>query len=340
MLNGKFLATLIALLVAVMAICNIGGKKTPIVESFVPNLHTVAQYSWRTADGKSGPVDSSLLYRGMDNCDNNRPAILQANPNFPSSKRIGINYQFPAHAKYSHINPAHLAGGNEVEYGKNFSRNCNCGKSVSAAKIGDMVKESYQEDYNGMGSCSACSNSCGPPAHASTKVANNANLGGSYDAVLSTVPQSGLAELLPVGTLEVCDEEGQCEEAIFNVNYMYSTRRNRLMGLGDMIRGDLPIVPCNDCWFVPSAAKNPSETLQTGAMKALIGDSTIINQQAALSNFGSGGWGAPGGMPDDKPSDYLHSLIESGSLSGQKKIANGNGDVAVYNMPHVYGAAN
>jgi len=72
---------------------------------------------------------------------------------------------------------------------------------------------------------------------------------------------------LPTGDMKNFNSLG---EEVNSVNYerlIFSNRNSRTRSQGDMIRGDLPIVPCQTGWFRPSA--NPSTDLQQGAMNVL-----------------------------------------------------------------------
>jgi hypothetical protein len=69
--------------------------------------------------------------------------------------------------------------------------------------------------------------------------------------------------------------------------YMYANQRSRLYGLGDPIRGDLPIVPYNGDWFRPSV--QPNIDLRDGAMMVLAGqDNATARNTMALMRASSG----------------------------------------------------
>ena len=75
----------------------------------------------------------------------------------------------------------------------------------------------------------------------------------------------------PVSQLPVSDMTSVSEDAqpIVYDRFMYANRNTRLRSQGDQIRGDLPIVPCQESWFRPSV--QPHIDLQTGAMNVLAG---------------------------------------------------------------------
>lgn len=69
--------------------------------------------------------------------------------------------------------------------------------------------------------------------------------------------------------------------------YIYANQRSRLYGLGDPIRGDLPIVPYNGDWFRPSV--QPNIDLRDGAMMILAGqDNSTARSTMALMRQASG----------------------------------------------------
>lgn len=59
-----------------------------------------------------------------------------------------------------------------------------------------------------------------------------------------------------------------------------ANKKSRLHGLGDPIRGDIPIVPQRNGWFTPSVA--PHIDLRAGAMNIISGNNETGNQLQAL----------------------------------------------------------
>lgn len=72
---------------------------------------------------------------------------------------------------------------------------------------------------------------------------------------------------LPVADMTAVSED---KAPIVYDRVIYANKNSRLRAQGDMIRGDLPIVPNNSDWFRPSA--KPSTALQPGAMNVIAGD--------------------------------------------------------------------
>ena len=93
---------------------------------------------------------------------------------------------------------------------------------------------------------------------------------------------------------------------------IFSLQKNRLQGLGDPIRGDLPIIPCNpnsnpnsNVWFRPAA--QPQSMLNGGAMNVLGGTGNTTAQQLSqlMSNAGGGFNNTYGATPFSPASDSV-----------------------------------
>jgi hypothetical protein len=75
------------------------------------------------------------------------------------------------------------------------------------------------------------------------------------------------------------------------VNYnrlIFALQRSRLNGLGDPIRGDVPVTPClpsanpeSNVWFRPAAGNAPNINLRAGAMQVMGGINQVSAQQTA-----------------------------------------------------------
>ena len=85
---------------------------------------------------------------------------------------------------------------------------------------------------------------------------------------------------------------------------IFSLQKNRLQGLGDPIRGDLAIVPCNpiadpnsNVWFRPAA--QPQSMLNAGAMNVIggVGNTTAQQVSNLMSNAGGGYNNTYGALP-------------------------------------------
>jgi len=181
--------------------------------------------------------------------------------------------------------------------------------------FGDMAKEGYQpnrneghkENYSNCGgSCgSGCSSGCGKGGLSKF----NQEVAGGYDlpmgpGVLSADPGSNYNKVwkklrdestepditseLPIGTMTVMDSAGNFEQPVVFDRLMYAPRpKSRLSGLGDMVRGDLAITPCQSGWF--SVYPNINIDLQEGYLGVAGGASAANQDLVKLMMQASGG---------------------------------------------------
>jgi hypothetical protein len=134
----------------------------------------------------------------------------------------------------------------------------------------NMVKEEYGAARTSKaGNCNA---SLGAPKYMGGNTTNITNYAASnYNEVKDKLKYVETTDLLPVGDMATAGPD----QPIIYDRFIYANQRSRLYGLGDPIRGDLPIVPCQADWFRPSV--QPQIDLRDGAMMVMGGDS---NQSA------------------------------------------------------------
>lgn len=263
MFDGKFIATLAALVVAVLAICNLNTKKVTSTENFFLN-HPISYKRETEVKNKQGDFYSI--------------------PGFQSalSPRFS-NTQYGANIKY-----------NMPSY-ENLAVPC------EPMDFGNMAKENYQEnfteDYGGCGSCGGgCSTaSCGKGGtsdfHGGAPLMQADYTAGNYQQVLDSVEDKDklpqVTDMLPVGDMTTVGADGVVSTPVVYDRYVYANSNSNLRAQGDMIRGDLPIVPCAAEWFRPSVI--PSIDLQQGAMNVMGGvDNDTTRAMADLINATSG----------------------------------------------------
>lgn len=63
--------------------------------------------------------------------------------------------------------------------------------------------------------------------------------------------------------------------------FIYTNKDSRLRGMGDPIRGDIPIAPIRGNWFIPSAASTPHTALQQGSINIMSGANNETSQAMA-----------------------------------------------------------
>lgn len=112
----------------------------------------------------------------------------------------------------------------------------------------------------------------------------NGNTPAEFDQKYYQLQKDGSAAFnqLPVGAMGSGPEENN--EFFYNTNRLtFALNKNRLTGLGDFIRGDLPVVACNpdanpysNIWFRPSAR---ASQLLAGATNIIAGVGNVTAQQ-------------------------------------------------------------
>jgi hypothetical protein len=110
-----------------------------------------------------------------------------------------------------------------------------------------------------------------------------------YDEIYEKQKKQGndVANKLPVPTMASGMSAQDAPNMYTNYDrFIFSLQRNRLQGLGDPIRGDLPCVPCNpssdsssNVWFRPSV--NVATNLRAGAINVIAGVGNVTSQQTA-----------------------------------------------------------
>jgi hypothetical protein len=142
---------------------------------------------------------------------------------------------------------------------------------------------------------------------------------GNFNEVVTKVTEAGAtgwptSKVQTLDTATFMSPSGEMKQPIVYDRFIYANRNSRLRGMGDPIRGDLPIVPITGNWFVPSGAfEGPNVVLQQGAMNVMGGVNNETNNQLANLIYNS---------------------------SGGAETAIGGVDMANTNMSHtVYGAA-
>lgn len=265
MFDGKFIATLIALVVAVLAICNFNTKKVSSHEGF----GMLPSRTWkvdRVVAGSQQAAQKGDFY--------SVPGTYQAmmSPRFS-------NTQYGANIKY-----------NMPSY-ENQAVPCD------PLTFGNMAKENFTSENYG---CASCGGGCGPNCnkggvpnsfHGGAPLMDADYAAGNYNQVASQDNQGAqypdAHDMVPVGDMTTVNALGETVQPIVYDRFIFANRNSRLRGLGDPIRGDLPIVPCSAEWFRPSV--HPNIDLQQGALAVMGGvDNSTGQAMAELINNTSG----------------------------------------------------
>lgn len=276
MINGKFLFTLIGIIVAVFAVCNTNINQ-PVIENWWGGIPAQTVTAVPTIMSKNGQQTTALGGNYFD------PNSLRGSGKFVSVP----SYQGVLSPRFSN-----------VQYGANIKYNMpdreNMGTPCDPLTFGDMAKENYKplqssqpetkENYGcGTGKCDTLS--CGKGGYGfGHKLAGgyelpvgytNGNYSDLYDSlegpVVSRPCTGGYADnsLLPVGTMSTTDNLGNSEQFVVMNRLMNTNMKSKLRALGDPIRGDLAITPCQSGWF--SVYPTINVDLQPGAMNVLAG---------------------------------------------------------------------
>lgn len=154
----------------------------------------------------------------------------------------------------------------------------------------------------------------------------------NYDQIKSTIAPLGATQGWPtdslanLGSTPFMTPDGELKQAIVYDRYIYSNRNSRLRGQGDPIRGDLPIVPINGNWFIPSQANTPQLSLQQGAMNVMGGVNNETNNSLAnLIYNATGGANTTIGGVDMAQTNMSHQVYGA--------VAAAQGDVQVTSFP-------
>jgi len=264
MFDGKFIATLTALVVAVLAICNFNTKKVTTTENFFLNSPMSYKVQREVKTGK-GDFYSIPGYQSA------------LSPRF-SNTQYGayINYSMPDY--------------------KNQAVPC------EPLDFGNMARENYQENFTENYGCGSCGGGCGVVGcrkggggasdfHGGAPLMQPDFAAGNYHEVLNAVEDKDklaqATDMLPVGDMTTVNALGETVQPIVYDRFVYANRNSRLRSQGDPIRGDLPIVPCAAEWFRPSV--HPNLDLQEGAMNVMGGvENSTTRALADLINATSG----------------------------------------------------
>lgn len=257
MFNSKFFATLIGLIVAVMAIwySDFGGNDS-ILENFINVPQTV----------KVMPLLETQ--RGQ--------VALPESQNLGSSSMFMIpgTMQSSLSPRMSPLNNY----GSFIRY--NMPSEQYQGVPKNPLTFANMAQENYtNEGYCGSGGCSSVQ-SCNPGgltpnARLNAKAAGKSSVAPdhsdpSWHAAKASLPSMGeVVSELPVPDMTMLNTDGTVENPIIYDRFMYANQKSRLHGLGDFFRGDLAIKPCRGNWF--NVSVHPQIDLNSGAMAVLGG---------------------------------------------------------------------
>ena len=276
MLDSKFLFTLIGLIVAVFAICKT-NMSPAINEGFWGNSGAPRTVKVMREVHRKGcnPYSSQNNYQTMLGNEKfvSRPSLQGTlSPRFS-------NVDYGAHIRY------------------NMPSYKNQGAPCSPLDMGNMVKESFQEDYScandscgggcGVANCGKGGVPPGLPGSGIGSISEDPNYVNQMNSIYKSHGAPPGVNSLAVGDMTTIGADTNVTQPIVYDRYIYANQKSRLRSLGDPIRGDLAIVPCNNGWFNPSV--NPHIDLHEGAMNVLGGVSNSTANSVSELRFSSSG---------------------------------------------------
>lgn len=300
MFDNKFLITLLGLIVAVVAINNIKSKEDDeIKEDF--NMFPM---TWKVGRVAGIPAKPGTPQKGQFF---SVPGSYQAmlNPRF-SNVDYGANIRYNMPSYENRAAPCDPLGyaSNPLTFAS-MVNNANAKENYKPdINQGATVRENYGSTTCASGSCVPDCRKGGAPAsfHGGAPLTEPAYADGDFNKVTESVysdpkfnlygntsledrssnycsggkenGQVSLSSMLPVRDMTTINIDGDIVQPIVYDNYMFAPKKSRLARLGDPVRGDLAIAPCNTGWFQVSV--QPNIDLQRGALNVLAG---INNEQ-------------------------------------------------------------
>ena len=272
MFDTKFIVTLTALVVAVIAICNFDNKKVTVtsLERFGMNPPMTVK------------VDTVVARSQQEAARGN----FSSAPGWASGTMKGDFFSVPGTFQAA-LSPRFA----NTNFGANIKYNLPDRKNMAAPcdplTYGNMTRENFttKEDYGSNGGCNSVV-SCrkgGEPItfHGGAPLMPANYTSGNYQEELEKTrinsDQPYVVNMLPVDTMATVNQFG--EETMQPIVYdrlMVANRSTRLRAQGDKIRGDLPIVPNTGGWF--NVSVQPNIDLEQGAMNVLAGANNEVTQ--------------------------------------------------------------
>lgn len=245
MFDSKFIVTLLALIISVVAICKFDKKDGQTNEGFLGMSASVGLAPVRAMKTASNKFVSVPNFQAM------------TSPRFDNSGlSSSIRYNMPD--KKHMASPGNPFGDSSVE---NFTQPPSCGAGGTTPDSSFHAAPLMQADY----------------------VSGNRNE--IINEIIEDSGVSvAVPDLVPTGTMESVGPDGLMQQVVMLNGLRYVNRNNRLRASGDMIRGDI-VPTCatgeHAAWVPKSTIPNLS--LQQGAMFALGGlDNSASKSMASL----------------------------------------------------------
>lgn len=281
MLDSKFFITLVGLIVAVFAICN--TNMSPAVNEGYWGTGNFTHKVHREVQTKGGCGSHSL--------QNNYQAMLG-------------NDKFVQYPKFQGLLSPRFSN---VAYGANIKYNTpsygNLASPSDPLALGDMATKNYQNtqeiygcskgrcggDGCGVATCGKGGVSLGR-ASQSPNISEDSNYFNAMNKIYESddyTKHTVSNGVLAVGDMTTVNAVGNVEQPIVYDRYIYANQKSKLRQHGDMIRGDLAIVPDGGNWF--SVHPHPNIDLHEGAMNVMGGVCNGTAQDLANLNYATSG---------------------------------------------------
>ena len=277
MINGKFFATLIGLIIAVMVIMytDFSGSQG-ILENFINVPQTVKVMPLLSTE--KGQVGLPQNYNGRMGSD---PMFM-----IPGTMQNSLSPRMSPLNNY----------GSFIRY--NMPSEQYQGVPKDPLTFSNMAQENYtSEGFCSSGGCSSaqsCSaGSLAPNASLSARNRSSDHVNPdhsdvAYHAAKSSIPSVGdVVSELPVPDMTMLGSDGTVDNPIIYDRFMYANQKSRLHGLGDYIRGDLAIKPSDNGWF--NVSVHPQIDLNSGAMAVMGGINNETSQALYELQYSSSG---------------------------------------------------
>jgi hypothetical protein len=276
MLTSRFVFSLVAIIMAIFAICKLDLNQQPIIENFpgISTLSVRASPALMNVQTKQvATLDNvAVLPTAMQQQDMMGSGTFFQTANFQSTLPARFNPN--GYGAYINYNPP---ANKNMAVPKNPLTFDTMSKVPGGGAIPSAQDQNCEEGYCGS-SCGSGDVSCGkggygighliggdegpPPGY------TNGNYQNTYDELPGD--GDGMSSMLPVGNMTATDSLGNDQQYVTFNQYMFAPGTpSRSWGQGDMIRGDLPITPCQNGWF--SVYPTISRDLNPGAMNVMGG---------------------------------------------------------------------
>jgi len=266
MFDGKFYTTLIAIVVATYAICNMNSNKNQVSENFLPQMtykvdREVAMTKKDAAKGNFLSVPGGLQSMVSENYTNGA-----ARPG--SFVQVPGTYQAALSPRFANVDY-----GAQIRY--NMPSQGNMAAPQNPLTFGKMAHENYS------------ANRCAPEEEFEEYFEHQTHPDQRPVGTRAQEEYPDVDDMIPVGNMSSVNDLGETVQPVVYDRFIYANRNSKLRAQGDFIRGDVPVTPAETGWFRPSVV--PSIDLQQGAMNVMGGfDNTTAQAMAELISSTSG----------------------------------------------------